>query len=667
MKLKYKNFAKSFLSVAINSAATNIILGATDGLKFPALIPGQEEFYVTLKDSAETKFEICKVTGVSGDILTVERGVDDSIAQSWAQNDLVELCVVSAILPDQYLNTTSDPTFTGVQLNTTAPAAGEVGKIVWNDTDGCPEVMLKGGNSTLQIGQETVLRCVNKSGSTVLNGTVVYISGVQGNRPTIAFAQANADITSNNTIGVVTENIENNNEGFVTLHGLVRDLNTSAWPEGTTLFLSPTVAGGITSTHPHAPNHTVRLGWVVRQHAVNGSILVNVLNGFDIDELHDVHVTNPLNGQVLRYVTANSRWENATAGSAVNYDAGNASGNVPLNNGTVNTNLNADKLDGFDASAFVRTIQGVAPDASGNVVVDLASKVSKSGDTMSGILTAPQLNITSTAPVLAMADTDWGTRYLHHQNGIMGFLDSSGNWAMYENNGGLVWTKNYGWLHERFAAASHSHSITSAGGTSLAYSGLTIKGLTAGSGISLSSNPTSIVISYNAGGSGACLHQHTLVKTEFGQKFICDIRPGDKIVTPTGIDKVIGVWESVIGDRNFFEINNSLVLTPGHLIKTNNGWAVCSKEEYTYNDFNKEYFVKSLNGFISIKSGNIEPENINEINEHAMLINSENELTKVNSIRTIKINQQHLPVYSIALENQTEFYADGYLVASLSV
>jgi len=29
---------------------------------------------------------------------------------------------------------------------------------------------------------------------------------------------------------------------------------------------------------------------------------------------------------------------------------GNASGNVPINNGTLNTNLNADKLDGYHAT-----------------------------------------------------------------------------------------------------------------------------------------------------------------------------------------------------------------------------------------------------------------------------------------------------------------------------
>ena len=37
-----------------------------------------------------------------------------------------------------------------------------------------------------------------------------------------------------------------------------------------------------------------------------------------------------------------------------------------------------------------------------------------------------------------------------HNNGVMGFLKSDGNWDMYVNNNGQVWTANYGWLHDCF-------------------------------------------------------------------------------------------------------------------------------------------------------------------------------------------------------------------------
>jgi hypothetical protein len=93
-----------------------------------------------------------------------------------------------------------------------------------------------------------------------------------------------------------------------------------------------------------------------------------------------------------------------------------------------------------------------AQDGATKNYVDTAAtaKVSKSGDTMSGTLQVPSLTIASTANMLTLNDTDWGTRYLHHNGGLAGFLDSAGSWAIYENNSGSVWTKGYGWLHDYF-------------------------------------------------------------------------------------------------------------------------------------------------------------------------------------------------------------------------
>jgi len=107
----------------------------------------------------------------------------------------------------------------------------------------------------------------------------------------------------------------------------------------------------------------------------------------------------------------------------------------------------ADKLDGYDSTAFVRSVNGAGPDAAGNATVniELSSRVAKTGDTMTGNLT-----IQNTAPTINMQDTDNVTRYLHVNSNLMGFLKSDGNWDMYMNNSGSMWTANYGWLHDYF-------------------------------------------------------------------------------------------------------------------------------------------------------------------------------------------------------------------------
>lgn len=249
---------------------------------------------------------------------------------------------VNAADPGANTNITSLGGITGgisspdyVQFDTAAVAAGAVGRLLWNDTDGTLEFQLKGGNVTLQIGQEQVIHVTNKSGATISDGQAVYITGSTGNHLNVTLAQANAEATSSKTLAVVTETIANNNTGFATSSGLVRGLDTSALTEGAAIWLSPTVPGGLTSTKPVAPNHAVLIGWCVRQHASVGVIYVHIANGYELEELHNVLITAAANNQVLRYDAATNLWKNATisptltltgdvSGSATFTDLGNA-------------------------------------------------------------------------------------------------------------------------------------------------------------------------------------------------------------------------------------------------------------------------------------------------------------------------------------------------------
>jgi len=198
-----------------------------------------------------------------------------------------------------------------MQLDTTVTPTSAVGKLQWNDAEGTLEFGLKGGNVTLQVGQENVIRIHNNTGSTLVDGQAVYITGSVGERPSVALASASSEVLSARTIGIVTESIAHGAEGFVTTYGLVHGLNTLAYNEGDAIWLS-TTAGAWSTTAPIAPNHGVFLGWIIKKSAGNGSILVHVQNGYELDELHNVYINAVSNGQVLTYNSVNSRWENAT-------------------------------------------------------------------------------------------------------------------------------------------------------------------------------------------------------------------------------------------------------------------------------------------------------------------------------------------------------------------
>jgi hypothetical protein len=212
-----------------------------------------------------------------------------------------------------------------LQIDTTpttyVPAVGRIG---WNDSDGTLEFKLKGDNVTLQIGQEQVSRVVNKTDPLIdlleANYQVVKITGAQGNRLKVALAQANNDANSAETLGIVTETILKNEEGFITTSGLVRGVNTTGsiqgetWADGDMLYLSGTVAGRITKVKPSAPIHTVIIGYVVRAHATQGQIYVKIDNGYELEELHNVKITAPANKQSLFYNESTSIWENRLIG-----------------------------------------------------------------------------------------------------------------------------------------------------------------------------------------------------------------------------------------------------------------------------------------------------------------------------------------------------------------
>jgi hypothetical protein len=198
-----------------------------------------------------------------------------------------------------------------LELDQTPTGTAGVAVMRWNDTDGTVDLGLKGGNVTLQIGQEQVLRVVNKTATNInlleANYQAVRVTGAQGQRLKVDLAQATNDALSAETIGLVTETINNNQEGFITTSGLVRGINTTGslqsetWADGDIVYLSPTTAGNITNVKPVAPNHLIIIGYVVRAHATQGSIFVKVDNGYELNELHNVLITSVQKGDSLEY------------------------------------------------------------------------------------------------------------------------------------------------------------------------------------------------------------------------------------------------------------------------------------------------------------------------------------------------------------------------------
>lgn len=261
--------------------------------------------------------------GLEGQVLVKKSDAD--FDTEWADASIVNPLFVP------YIGATSDVDLgefglkTGnIEFDTTPTGAPTTaGSAVWNDSDGTVDLVLKGGNTTIQLGQDLVVRVVNKTNANLLRSEYKAVrvrkvseGGAQGQRLAVVLGQGSTEMNSTDMLGIVTENIANNNEGFITTFGTVRGINTTGslqgevWADGDILFLSPTVPGGITKVKPSAPNHLVIIGYVEYAHQNNGKIFVHVQTSWELDELHNVQISSPVYGQVLKYNQGLNLWQN---------------------------------------------------------------------------------------------------------------------------------------------------------------------------------------------------------------------------------------------------------------------------------------------------------------------------------------------------------------------
>ena len=169
---------------------------------------------------------------------------------------------------------------------------------------------MKGGNVTQQIGMEQVLLVKSATNSGLAEGKVIYATGSDGVNITVDYATATGETTSSKTLAVMTESVTGGNKGYATTFGLVRGLNTNGMTEGAAVWLSPTGSGNMTTTKPSSPDHLVFIGYCLRANANNGVVFVNIQNGYELEELHNVKITNPTDGQYLRYQASTGLWVN---------------------------------------------------------------------------------------------------------------------------------------------------------------------------------------------------------------------------------------------------------------------------------------------------------------------------------------------------------------------
>lgn len=155
------------------------------------------------------------------------------------------------------------------------------GTVYWDNDDRSKTlaiVMEDSGAIVQDVGEETFYRV--KASSAITKGQVVMFTGAVGASggleaaPATGLTAAQAEYI----MGVATQNIANNQWGYVTWFGEIKGIDTrglsdGGWVDGTVLYYNPAVTGGLTKTRPNLPNPIVFMAAVVNA-ASNGILFV---------------------------------------------------------------------------------------------------------------------------------------------------------------------------------------------------------------------------------------------------------------------------------------------------------------------------------------------------------------------------------------------------------
>jgi hypothetical protein len=248
--------------------------------------------------------------------LTAQIQLRRDTSANWTTNNTILLAGEVAFTSDVFYTGTDQQRFKigdGVQT--------------WLQLDYVPE----GGASAYP--ENLFLTVVNKTTDNLLASEykVLKVITAQGGRLAVDYALADSDANSADTIGVVYENINNNQEGRIITIGEITGINTTGnlqgetWADGDSLFLSDTIDGGITNVRPTAPNHGVRLGYVVNVNANNGKIYIKIDNGYELSEIHDIYAPTPTHNQGIFWSSGTTRYENKSIATVLGYTPENVS------------------------------------------------------------------------------------------------------------------------------------------------------------------------------------------------------------------------------------------------------------------------------------------------------------------------------------------------------
>jgi len=153
-----------------------------------------------------------------------------------------------------YLDSNGKVAFAGASYedfaSISAPSYQE-GRVWYDSTEKALAFYNDSSALAVHVSQDLIFKVINNTGSTIPNGSPVYITSTSSGQtyPNVALAKADVAATSA-VIGLTNGAIANGAIGYVSAQGTIDNVNTSTFTVGQVLYLSPYSAGQLMNTIP---------------------------------------------------------------------------------------------------------------------------------------------------------------------------------------------------------------------------------------------------------------------------------------------------------------------------------------------------------------------------------------------------------------------------------
>jgi hypothetical protein len=289
--------------------------------------------------------------------------------------------------------TQANPTISNYEnfTPTTAPSYSE-GRVWYDNTEKALAFYNDSSTIAVHVGQDLIVKVINNTGSTIANGSPVYITGTSSGQtyPNVALAKADVASTSS-VIGLTNGAIANGAIGYVTSQGTIDNINTSTYTVGQVLYLSPYSAGQLMNTLPPT-GITVQVGVVTYVNSTTGHIYVKQTTPLSIPASIITGTLGVPNGgtgatTLTGYVKGSGTSAMTASATVPTTDLSGTVTNAQLANSAITINGTSTSLGGSISVGTVTSVTGTAPVVSSGGATPAISMAAATGS-VNGYLTS---------------------------------------------------------------------------------------------------------------------------------------------------------------------------------------------------------------------------------------------------------------------------------------